>query len=457
MQTEAVPVERRSWLRRGKLLQPMLRVMAEASWITVVYAALAVIVSKHAPYLGPVEFIGFVLVGVFVARVGRDREEVGPILLIFAVVIGGAVGWLASDEARGALNSFERALSIHLAGWFAGVAVVRGAVMNTGEKAADDIERLLRNVPPALAVIWAYMIIAARGDLWVPFAISALWGTVGFLSTAVVSIGFARLDILHAGVRDKAQRRGWRWLVTAVGVGIVPLAIPIGILSGIPLSHMLTPIGGPLQWALTLLAIPLAFIVEVLSWLLRPVAEKLGVFLDELAQNLARRPIAEPGEPMLVGTIFGLALWAAAIFFTLLAIFMVARWLLRRKSLYGEDMDAIAADTERSIVVPDTPRRAESRPRFRRRGAPQDAVQAYLSALDEYQGHLDLARLPSETPAQHAARLRASADPSSVDLARLAADYQLARYAERPINRFENLRALTRFQRLKRLLKASST
>ena len=230
---------------RRPILQPALRVVAEAGWILVIYAALSVLVSHQAPTLGPAEMIVFVLAGVLVAWLGRPRPEIGALLLIGAVIVGGAIGWLASPDARALLSNLPAAFNVHLAGWFAGVAVLRGAVINTGDKAAEEIERLLRSVPVGLAVIWAYVSIAAMPSLWLSFAIAALWGTVMFLASAVVSIGMARLNILHADVVDERQRRGWRWLVIAIGFGIVPIAIPIGILAGIPLDAILTPVVGP--------------------------------------------------------------------------------------------------------------------------------------------------------------------------------------------------------------------
>ena len=160
-----------------------------------------------------------------------------------------------------------------------------------------------------------------------------------------------------------------------------------------------------------------------------------------------------------MGTLLGLALWIFTIFMVLLAIFYVARWLLNRKKGFQPDLDPATADTERSIVVPAALPKPESHRRFRRRGAPHDVVAAYMSALGELEGHSDMARLPNETPAQHARRLRrvSGVDPElAADFARLAAGYQLARYGERRITTLENVRAVGRFQRLRRLLRATS-
>jgi Domain of unknown function (DUF4129) len=439
-----------------QLLQPALRVLAEAGWITVVYAAAAVMVSHIEPILGPIEFSIFVLFGALVAWIGRRSEGFGPFLLIIAVIAGGALGWLMSSEARDLLPNLPAAFDVNLAGWLAGVAVLRGAIINIGEKAAEEIERLLRTVPVALAVIWAYVTIAAQRDLLLPFAVTAMWGTVTFLSASVISVGLARLNVLHAGVVDDNQRRGWRWIVAGVGLAIVPIAIPIGLLSGIPLAALVTPIGGPLQLLGSILVIPLQIIVFILSEIFRPIAGPLGQFLDELNARMNGRIPPKAEETNNLGVLLGLALWVFTIFVVLLAIYMIAKWLLRRKDGLSDELDAEDADTERVIVMPTyEPKHDVARSR-RRRGAPHDAVQAYMSALHELDSNPDYARQTSETPAGHAQRLRRMGAPGNADLARLAVDYQLARYGERRITSLENVRAVSRFQRFRRLLRTSS-
>ena len=84
-----------------------------------------------------------------------------------------------------------------------------------------------------------------------------------------------------------------------------------------------------------------------------------------------------------------------------------------------------------------------------------EAVGAYIAALGELDHNPDYARAAAETPAGHAARMQVAAMPGRAELARLAADYQLARYAERQLNRPENRRAVARFERLRRLLRSS--
>jgi hypothetical protein len=341
--------------------------------------------------------------------------------------------------------------------------VLRGALVEGGEQAAEDIEKLLRTIPATLAVIWGYVQLAAQRDLWLPFAVVALWGTVAFLSSAAVSIGLARLSVLHAKVHDQTQRRAWRLLVGVIGFGIVPIAVPIGILSGVPISALLTPVTGPLQVVLNLLVIPLSVIVFLVAEFFRPIAGPLGAFLDQLAarneaREQQRQELDQPVSGFMsdVMTIVGLALWAFTIFVVVMAIYYVARWLLRRRIAYSDGLSDEDVGTEHAIVVPAADRKHERRGRGRRPAAPHDAVAAYLGALAELEDHPDLARRPSETPGQHAARLRASGVTGAAELARLAAAYQLARYGERRITTLENVRAVARLQRVRRLLRASS-
>ena len=442
---------------RWAFVQPALRIVAEAAWITVLYAAVMVVFSRREPLLGPLEFTGLVALGVLIGWIARPHQVLGSALVIIGVVLGAALGWLASADARAELPNLLRAADHHQFGWIAGVAVVRGVLINTGARAAEELEGMVKVVPAALAVVWAYATLAAQPALWISFAVNALWGTVAFLAAAVVSIGMARLDFLHTGMADQRQRRGWRWLILAVGLAIVPVAVPIAMLSGIPLEAMLTPMVGPIQWLLGLLAIPLSWIIWILSEILRPIAGPFGTFFVDLVNRNSRlgetdSGIAEPSY--FVATVIAAVILIITILFILVAIFLVARWLLTRKSRLEDELDA-ASDTVRTIEIP-VPKPKEARSRVRRWGAPHDVVSAYMNALAELHAHEELARLSNETPAQHSLRLRELDVAVGADLARLAAGYQLARYAERRITPVENVRAVGRFKRLRRTLRSSS-
>jgi hypothetical protein len=189
--------------------------------------------------------------------------------------------------------------------------------------------------------------------------------------------------------------------------------------------------------------------------LLTPLASNLAKFLDELRNRILgmQRPKLEPGEPSIVTTLIGLALAAVVIFVLLAALYALARWLLSRQDDTEPQKDSMEGLVEHSIVVP-TPDSPRSRSAARhRRSAAHDAVGAYVSAVDELAAHPSWARDVAETPAEHSLRVREADMPGAPEFSRLAADYQLARYAERPITPREDRRALSRLDRFRRAIR----
>jgi MFS family permease len=431
---------------------PVLRVVAEGGWLTVLYAAASVLADKHAPVIGPIEMCLFVVAGVVIRAVGRREPTLGAFLLIGGVVVAGVIGSLAGPQASELGRSWLHPVGAHFAGWLCGIAVLRGAVVSTTEKAADQLDQMFRVVPVGIGLTWAYTTSAGRVDLWLPFAVAALWGTMMYLSGSLVAIGLSRLKILHAEVTDERQRRGWRWLVFATGFGIVPLAIPIAMLAGIPLAAIAGPLVGPIQWLLGLVAYPLAFIIWILSMILRPIAGPLGELMDRIGQNVIQIP-QDPTETRDVATIAAGLILFVTLLVIALAVYGTARWLLSRREEAKDLSDPEPGDVERSIVLP-APEAPPARPR-RRRATPRDAVAAYAAAVGELAGRAPFGRDPSETPRGHATRVASLDMPGSPDFKRLAAGYQLARYGERPITARENVRAVDRLRRFRRLLRMS--
>jgi hypothetical protein len=93
------------------------------------------------------------------------------------------------------------------------------------------------------------------------------------------------------------------------------------------------------------------------------------------------------------------------------------------------------------------------RPRLRRprRAAdPRTASEAYLASLALLGRAPSTARRESETPSEHARRLRE--EPLGGPLGRLAADYALAEFAGRTLTGPEHRRALDRWRRIRALL-----
>lgn len=443
--------------RRVRIVALGLQVAAEAGWLTVLYAAAAVLVGRQAPELGPIELGLLVALGVLIARVGRRQPELGALALILGVIAGGVGGWLVSDQARSLLGSPLAALDVHLAGWLGAFAVLRGALLAGGDTVARQLEGSMRVVPVVLALVWAYVTIIAGRELWLPFAVTAIWGTVVYFAAVLPAIGWTRLQVLHANVSDERRRRNWRMLVTAAGIGAIIVAVPVVVLTGIPLGDLLEPVVGPFQWLVGLLAIPLSWIIWLLFEVLRPFAGPLFDGLSDIGRRFGQLRPEEGVQPdsfvELISNGIAFLLVTMTVILVLGAIFLFARWLVTRAGR-GDLADEFEPGVERAIVVP--PAAAKRRPdrlQPRRRVVPRDAVTAYLSALRELESHPPYERRDSETPAGHGLRMRLAGMPAAGAFGRLVAGYQLARYADRPISRNEDARALTRLQRIKRALR----
>lgn len=436
---------------------PVLRVLAEAGFFCVIYATAAVVLGHHPPFLGPIEFSLLVGAGAVIGRIARQNPEIGAFVLIAAVVGGGALGWLASPDARALVADQPiAALGNHGIGWLAAFVVLRGAFIHGATAGAGDVEQLLRWLLPFAAWLWALATVLAPPLLWPSFAVYALWGSLTMIVAGLAAIGIVRLGEVHAGLKETRVRRLWRWLVLAAAISVVPLAMPFIVLAGIPLGMVLAPIAEPLLFVIALLALPFALFVGWLLNLFPPILYGVppGYRKDVPAEVIheGQRVLRDAG-PAFAGTVIGLALATIVIVVLAVAIYALAHWMLRRDP-YADSGGATAPDAlEHAIVVPtpDPPRTRRSvRPR---RSAAHDAVTAYVSAVDALADHPDWARAAYETPAQHALRVRVAEMPGATDLSRLAADYQLARYGERQISPTEDRRAISRLGRLRRLLR----
>jgi hypothetical protein len=86
-------------------------------------------------------------------------------------------------------------------------------------------------------------------------------------------------------------------------------------------------------------------------------------------------------------------------------------------------------------------------PAARRHPTPRNASEAYLASLEMLASSPDVARRASETPAEHARRLRG--DPIGPTLGHLAADYALVAFGRRTLTPAEDRRAVARWRRLR--------
>jgi hypothetical protein len=153
-----------------------------------------------------------------------------------------------------------------------------------------------------------------------------------------------------------------------------------------------------------------------------------------------RPSVAEQVMAMSLG---GLLLIAAII----VILVLVAVWM-KRTQPPAADLVSESRTIDRGEGEAPAPRRQR---RFGRRADPVDAAAAYVALVRDIDDHPEVRRAAAETPAEHAARLRAEGRAAlSLDL--LAADYALARYGGVDLPAREDRRAILRWRLLRRRL-----
>src|SRR5262249_53924171 len=126
---------------------------------------------------------------------------------------------------------------------------------------------------------------------------------------------------------------------------------------------------------------------------------------------------------------------------------LVALWMRRTQpiELDVEETRTIDRGTDADAPLP-------RRRRFGRWAEPRTAVEAYIALVEDLARQDGVRRELAETPAAHAARLRAAGAASALSLDLLAADYALVQYGEIPLRASEHKRAVARWRRLRRSL-----
>ncbi len=430
--------------RFGDLALATLDALVEGAWLSVVYAGFEVALARHPPVLGPLDFALAAAIGIWLARRVPPLSQVLWVAILIAVTLA---GWLASPVARETLLAGQplQAMAEHAGGFLLGVAVIRGGAHRV---AADDdlvLGALLRTALPFLTLPWLAGVIMPPGELRTQFAALAFEGTLLFVAAGFVALGLARLRYLGLHL-SPFEREGRAWLLVTTGI---PLLI---VAAALPLAFALGLRPGDLGGAMVA---PTSVLLAIVALVMTPVLLGLGLLISLLRGNpgppSTLPPVASPGAGLPAEatssnqTLFLVLLVLVVVALVLLA---VAQWLLGR-SQGGAERPAAVLD-EHAIVLPQL---HVSRPRIRlprRKGAPTDAVSAYLAALATLAPDEQLARQPDETPAAHARRLAAEgADAAGARLRHLAADYQLARYGGRRISARETARALARWRSLR--------
>ncbi|MEA2652342.1 MAG: hypothetical protein QOI85_2063 [Chloroflexota bacterium] len=430
---------------------PILAILAEGAWLTVVYVAVETTIDGRPPILGTLELAAAAGLAAVAVRRGWLRPDDHPLTFFAAVVAFGAAGWLWDDRVRSlvAAGDVAGAIGLHPGGWLLLVAAMRG--VGRGVEIDDRaLTRLVLVGVPLLAVPWVLGQVGA-GDLRPVFVEHAFVASLTFISAGFMAAGLARLQEIgrETGV-DWRTNRSWLGTVLGVLAIVLALGVPAASLLGLPVGTVTRGLIGPFISLLGYLLLAVAIVAAILSAALYEALSRIGIVLPGplSPRELARLPeIREYTIDQLQGPITTVAiLWIAVI---LLALIVIRTWVRRRargRSRGGTE--------ERTFSIPQGSFRLEL-PRIGgfarrgRRGAPTDAVGAYLATLDDLSAHdPPRARREAESPHAHAARV------ALPGLGALQADYALARYGDRHLTSAENRRALSRWRRIRLRLRS---
>jgi hypothetical protein len=428
-------------------------VVAEAAWIAVV-AGLLQEFSLHDPGLGIPALVSFVLAGIAFARLLGPRLDGRWPVVGFALVIGsGAVGWLSSPLTRDAFaDGIGPALGAHPGGWLAGLAVLRGFAHARIPLAEDTVTNLLSIGVPGLAVA------AALGGLIVDpyrtrFLDDALVAAIVFVAAAVLALALTRLDAIgtDAGF-DWRRNPPWLLLAIAMIVVAIVIAIPLASVAGTVISVILSLALWPMlilglatgiDRAAVRRLVALGSIGVAVAFILYRVFGRIsGAPTPPGVDDGGPAPPPSPAEQLFTLGIGGLLLLGAIVGI----IVLIALWMRKAPA-----PDGLPGETRTIDASDDGAVLARRRSRFGFRPAPLTAPQAYVALIEDLERHRDVRRAPAETPAAHAARLRASGR-SGLSLDLLAADYALARYGGVALPEDEDRRAVARWRALRRRL-----
>ena len=450
-----------------RMLPVGLVVVAEAAWI----AMLGGLIEEYAlrpAALGVVELAAFVLVGVAAGRVLGRRLPPSRWAIVAVVLVGvGAVaGILVSPVARAALaipgSNVGAALASHPAGVVAGLAILRGYRHAEWPMDEDGLGRLF--VGGAIVAVFAAVAGSLIAEPWrSSFLDDTLRNAVVFAITSILGLALTR----QAAAGFESDQR---WTPNASWIGLVIVIVAITGLAVVPAETIATPIVELLAYIalMTLLGVGL-----VLGWtrrtafgLIAVVAffSILGTVLRMMqpdagapgggagggaAGGAAGGSSGEAGAALPVDILYGLAI----VILALMVGGLVWWWARGRRARPSSTI------VETRFI--DRSRRDEARPsggwlpRLGVRGRPSDAAGAYVALVRDLAGKPGVERLATETPHEHAHRLRTSGTPT-LALELLAADYALVRYGGLSLTTRETRRAIDRCRGLRVRLAARS-
>jgi hypothetical protein len=428
-----------------------LAIVADGAWIAVVAAFLQELLLRTSP-LGLPAFVAAVTVGTILARVlGPRLGPRWPVIGLGLAVVAAGLGLLAASDAREAVLAgrlwTEGPLGIHPGGLLLGLAVLRGYGQAQVPPSEDRLGRLL------VGGIVALSLVALMGGLVAEpfrsrFQADALVGALVFSGAAVLSLALARLTVI-GGESGADWTRNPAWLALVLGlVAIVELAAaPAAGIVGPALELVVGIAIGPvivlgLLFGWTRASIQAVLFVAIAGaalfwWVALTGSSGAGTTVPD---GVGGGPSVPPPAPNPGVTTVGIGLLVvvgAVVLLLLIRAWM--RGITRWRGPVAETRTIDRGDEE-----------IQSAPRHRRwrHPDPSTAVGAYRRLLADLDGRPIVARDPSETPREHARRVR-SDGWGRIGLELLVADYTLERFADRPITPAEDRRGVRRWRRLR--------
>ncbi|MFL5679815.1 MAG: DUF4129 domain-containing protein [Chloroflexota bacterium] len=435
------------------LIPLVLVIVAEAAWISVV-AGIAQEYALRDPVLGIPVLATFVTVGVAVARfAGRRAGERWPWVALVVAVLGVVAGCLVSADARAHLAAGDVAgfLSADPGCWLAGLAVVRGYAHAELPLAESTVTRVIGVGLPGIALL--AILGGAVAEPWrARFLDSTFTAAATFAATSIVASALVRLTTLGRGAGfDWRRNPAWVILLVALVAGIVLAASGSANVAGIAVQFLIGVLLVPALIAGILVGFGRSlrtiglFVVAaaILSVIVTIVARVTGSGSAPGAPGVGVGRGSTTGDQVVAFGLGGTALLVAVA-----AILILARlWMNRLSPPEPDDVEETRWIDE--AVEPPIVRR---RRLWSRRRAPADAATAYLALVADLESRPSVRRLPTETPTEHAGRLR-RVGRGRVALDLLAADYALWRFGGVTLSAAEDRRGLARWRRLRRELR----
>lgn len=454
------PRPRPVWLGRLLDIVPLgLAIVAEAAWLAVL-AGLVAEYTLQEPHLAIGVLALFVLAGVLSARFLAERAgDRWPTVALLLVAVAGLIGWLSSPVAATRLgeSGVFAALGLNVAGWVAALALLRGFAHANLPVSATTLATLFGVGVPCLAAA-----ALAGGMITEPhrtrFLADATVAVVIFAGTSILALAIARLAAVGAGAGFD-WRRNPAWVVLLVVLVVTTLAVAVPASGASPLIALIagTAVGPALVIGLivgfnrsAVRTIAFAVLAAVLIVAAIRFFASGGLFEIRLSLDgtTGGQPVAtEPGPASQVG------LAVVVVLATILVLVLARLWMRRGPPEAVDVVEVRRIDQGPGETA--RPRRSALR-RVRPMADPRDAVEAYVRLLADLDGRIGIRREPTETPAAHAARLRA-AGTTDLSLDLLAADYALARFGGVGLSGPEDRRAVDRWRRLRRSLGAAPT